>query len=54
MGRRLIISMLGAIWKKDFEVERFDLPPLRGGVRRGAVFIVQSVKLWEISQVSCT
>jgi len=49
MGRRLAMSMLGAIWKKDFEVERFDLPPLRGGGRRGAVFIVQSVKLWEIS-----
>jgi len=54
MGRRLAMSTLGAIWKKDFEVERFDLPPLRGGGRRGAVFIVQSVKLWEISQVACT
>jgi len=41
--------MVGAIWKKDFEVECFDLPPLHGGGRRGAVFIVQSVKLWEIS-----
>jgi hypothetical protein len=49
MGRRLAMSMVGAIWKKDFEVERFDLPPLRGGGRRGKVFIVQSVKLWEIS-----
>jgi hypothetical protein len=36
------------IWKKDFEVERFDLPPLRGGGRRGKLFIVGSVKLWEI------
>ena len=31
-----------------FEVERFDLPPLRGGGRRGKLFIVGSVKLWEI------
>jgi hypothetical protein len=36
------------IWKKDFEVERFDLPPLRGGGRRGKLFIVGSVKLLEI------
>ena len=43
------MSMLVAIWKKDFEVERFDLPPLRGGGRRGTVFIVHSVKLLEIS-----
>ena len=49
MGRRLATSMVGAIWKKDFEVERFDLPPLRGGGRRGKLFIVRSVKLWEIS-----
>ena len=39
----------GAIWKKDLEVERFDLPPLRGGGRRRKLFIVKSVKLWEIS-----
>ncbi len=31
------------------EVERFDLPPLRGGGRRGKLFIVRSVKLLEIS-----
>ena len=31
------MSMVGAIWKKDFEVERFDLPTLRGGGRRGKV-----------------
>ena len=43
------MSMVGAIRKKDFEVERFDLPPLRGGGRRGTVFVVQSVKLLEIS-----
>ena len=49
MGRRLATSMVGAIWKKDFEVERFDLPPLRGGGRRGKLFIVRSVKLLEIS-----
>jgi len=50
MGRRLATTlMVGAIWKKDFEVERFDLPPLRGGGRRGKLFIVKSVKLCEIS-----
>ena len=38
----------GLFGKKDFEVERFDLPPLRGGGRRGKLFIVGSVKLWEI------
>ena len=43
------MSMVGAVWKKDFEVERSDLPPLRGGGRRGKLFIVRSVKLWEIS-----
>ena len=43
------MSMVGAIWKKDFEVECFNLPPLHGGGRRGPVFIVQSIKLWEIS-----
>ena len=43
------MSMVGAIWKKDFKVECFDLPPLHGGGRRGTVFIIQSVKLWEIS-----
>ena len=43
------MSMAGAIWKNDFEVERFDLPPLCGGGCRGTVSIVQSVKLWEIS-----
>ena len=32
------MSMVRAIWKKDFEVERFDLPPLRGGGRRGKLF----------------
>ena len=48
------MSMVGAIWKKDFEVEPFDIPPLRGGGRRGAVFIIQLAKLWEIFQVSCT
>ena len=48
MGRRLATSMVGAIWKKDFEVERFDLPPLRGGHRRGKLFIVRSLKLLEI------
>ena len=45
--------MVGAIWKKDFEVERFDLPPLCGGGRRGKLFIAQSVKLWEISYIAC-
>jgi hypothetical protein len=49
MGRRLATSMVGDIWKKDFEVERFDLPPLRGGGLRGKLFIVRSVKLLEIS-----
>jgi len=53
-GRRLATWMVGAIWKKDFEVERFDLPPLRGGGCRGKLFIVQSIKLWETSKVSCT
>ena len=43
------MSMVGAIWKKDFKVEWFDLSPLRGGGHRGVVFIVQSVKLLEIS-----
>jgi len=46
--------MVGAIWKKDLEVERSDLPPLRGGGRRGKLFIVKSGKLWEISYVACT
>jgi len=41
--------MVGPIWKKDFEVECFDLPPLRGGGHGGILFIVWSVKLWEIS-----
>ena len=31
------MSMVGPICKKDFEVERFDLPTLRGGGRRGRV-----------------
>ena len=48
------MSMVGALWKKDFEVECFNLPHLRGGGRRGVVFIIQSVKVWEISQVACT
>ena len=43
------MSMVGAIWKKDFEVEHFDHPPLHGGACRGTMFIVQSVKLLEIS-----
>ena len=43
------MSMVGAIWKKDFEVEHFNLPPLCGGGRSGKLFIVKSVKLWEIS-----
>ena len=34
------MSMVGAIWKKDVEVERFDLPPLHGGGHRGTIFIV--------------
>jgi len=41
--------MVGAIWKNDFEVECFELPPLHGGGRRGTIFIVQWVKLLEIS-----
>jgi len=50
MGRRLATtSMVGAIWKKKFEVECFDLPPLCGGGHRGKLFIVKLVKLWEIS-----
>ena len=52
MGRRLAMSMVGAIWKKDkkdFKVECFDLYPLCGGGHRGKVFILQSIKLWEIS-----
>jgi len=49
-GRRLATtSIVGAISKKDLEVERFDLPPLRGGGHRGKLFIVKSGKLWEIS-----
>jgi len=43
------MSMVGDIWKKDFKVERFDLPPLHGGGRRGTMFIIQWVKLLEIS-----
>ena len=41
--------MVGPIWKKDFEVEHFDLPPFRGGGHGGKLFIVRLVKLWEIS-----
>ena len=48
-GGLLLHRWWGAIWKKDLEVERSDLPPLRGGGRRGKLFIVRSVKLWEIS-----
>jgi len=40
MGRRLAMLMVGAIWKKDFEVECFDLPPLHRVGCMGKVFIV--------------
>ena len=45
---REVVGSVGR-WNKDFEVERFDLPPLRGGGRRGELFIVGTVKQWEIS-----
>ena len=48
-GRMRAMSMVGAIWKKDFEVECFELPPLHGGGCRGTVFIVQSINLLGIS-----
>ena len=49
---REVVGSVGR-WNKDFEVERFDLPPLRGGGRRGELLIVGTAKLWEISLLGC-
>jgi hypothetical protein len=52
MGRRLATIVIdgGGYLEEGFRggTLRFDLPPLRGGGRRGKLFIVGSVKLWEI------
>ena len=39
----------GGYLDEGFQGGTFDLPPLRGGGRRGKLFIVWLVKLWEIS-----